>query len=112
MIKFKKFNHEKDKRNLYMVEIVIAAVLSFSILSVYTKTRHVLGAAWVWAIMVAVLSLLFHGFSYKLLAVPISFFLGWSIFTLATYVEDTFLLKAIVLAFTMFLIALTLISVQ
>jgi len=82
----------------------LSMILTFSVVGIYTKTENEKVAALVWAILIGVIILLAKGISLYLLIVPFVFMLGWGIFSLATYFEESIFLRLLVLLCGMFII--------
>ena len=82
----------------------LSMILTFSVVNIYTKTENEKVASLVWAILIGVIILLAKGISLYLLIVPFVFMLGWGIFSLATYFEESIFLRLLVLLCGMFII--------
>lgn len=89
---------------MYLIIMLIALILFFTILGIYNKTEHPLASAWAWAIIVGLINMFSHGMSYYLFLAPISFFLGWGLFSLAKSLEEHLLFRTLVHIVTMFFI--------
>ncbi|CAA6810888.1 MAG: Unknown protein [uncultured Sulfurovum sp.] len=79
-------------------------ILTLSIVGVYMKTEHVVATASVWAILMGIIALMAKGISLYLFVVPVVFVIGWGIFSLATYFEESIFLRVMVLVFAMFMV--------
>ena len=79
-------------------------ILTFSVVGIYMKTEHIMATILVWATLLGSIILINTGMSSYLFRVPLVFVLGWGIFSLATYFEESLFLRLLVLVFGMFVI--------
>ena len=82
----------------------LSVILTFSIVGIYMKTENIMATNLVWAILLGIIILVNTGFSMYLFRVPLVFLLGWGIFSLATYFEESIFLRLLVLVFGMLFI--------
>ena len=79
--------------------MLLSVILTFSIVGIYRKSEHAKATALIWAILIGMLVLFGRGVSYYLLLVPVVYLIGWGIFSLATYLEESVFLRLLVLLF-------------
>jgi len=85
----------------------LSVIFVFVIIGIYMKTEHSIASASLWAIFIAIFAFSYHGIGYQLIVVPISFFLGWGLFSLASYWEDSIFLRLFALVLSMFAMLVT-----
>jgi hypothetical protein len=79
-------------------------ILTFSITGIYIKSENIMVTVLVWVTLLGIIILMNTGISLYLFRIPIVFLLGWGIFSLITYFEESIFWRLLFLLFGMFLI--------
>ena len=79
--------------------MLLSIILTSSILTLYIKSEHAKATALTWAMIITIIILVAKGITVDLIIVPIIYLIGWGIFTLATYLEESIFLRVITLIF-------------